>query len=83
MIAFFFLGQKLFEANLRNRFTQESWAKLGKENKDFSPSFFSIPKYPIFKCVHDIFFLFFFPEDQTNQKRLSLGLRKRSLIGPK
>lgn len=30
---YFFLGQNLFEANLWNSFTQESWSKLGKENK--------------------------------------------------
>lgn len=55
---------------------------LKKKTKYFSPPFFSSPKYPIFKCVHDIFY-FFFPEDQTNQKCFSLGLSKKSLIGPK
>lgn len=54
---------------------------LKKKTKYFSPPFFSSPKYPIFKCVHDIFY-FFFPRRSNKPKVFQLGAEQEIFDWP-
>lgn len=80
LFCFLSFGQKLFEANLWNSFTQESWSELGRENKVFKSFYFQSKTPHFFNCVHDIYF---FSRASKNQKCFSLGLNKECLISPK